>query len=98
MVFRFVIIALFVLCGTNAYAQNTFTVSGRLLDSETGEPLVFATVFIEGESIKTITNTLQFVYLYFDSTIPLGTHQVDILLYRSTDIVNSISFSIDFNR
>jgi hypothetical protein len=41
--------------GAAAFAQN-ITVSGRVLDRQTKEPLPFASVYIQGKSIGTITN------------------------------------------
>jgi len=35
---------------------QSFTISGKILDVETGEPLVFATIALEGEAFGTISN------------------------------------------
>ncbi|MCA6074243.1 carboxypeptidase-like regulatory domain-containing protein [Fulvivirga sedimenti] len=39
-------------------AQRSFTVSGTLIDSDSKEPLVFATIGVKNESISTVTNSL----------------------------------------
>jgi len=44
------------------------TVSGRVIDAETGEYILGATVIVEGESIGTSTNT----YGFFSLTLPTG--------------------------
>ena len=66
MKFRFVefvdmrIVAIFLLCFISAltYGQSTLTISGKVLDKETGEPLIFATIGIKGESTSTVSNRL----------------------------------------
>ena len=44
---HFLLVAVFSVCSTLAFAQTT-TVRGQLVDSETGEPLIGATVMVEG--------------------------------------------------
>jgi len=41
-----------------AQAQSTLSVSGTLIDSETEEPLVFATIGIKDENVSTVSNSL----------------------------------------
>ncbi|MEJ2003978.1 MAG: carboxypeptidase-like regulatory domain-containing protein [Cyclobacteriaceae bacterium] len=41
-----------------SYGQSSVSVSGTLVDSETGEPLFLATVRVKDESLWTITNTV----------------------------------------
>lgn len=40
----------------DVYGQITGSISGKVTDKSTGEPLINATVFIEGSSIGTVTN------------------------------------------
>ena len=48
---RITIIGLLLLAGLSAYAQNSFTVSLKLVDDKTGEPVGFATasLTVKGE-------------------------------------------------
>ncbi|MBL3656885.1 carboxypeptidase-like regulatory domain-containing protein [Fulvivirga sediminis] len=39
-------------------AQATITISGKIVDKETNDPLIFASVGIKGESISTVSNAL----------------------------------------
>jgi len=52
---RILTIILFVLLATSAVAQN-INVSGKVIDHETKEPMPFASVYIKGKTIGTITN------------------------------------------
>jgi len=63
---RYVALILFCFISLVSYGQSTLTVSGKVLDKETGEPLIFATVGIRGESTSTVTNRLG----QFDFHIP----------------------------
>ena len=47
---------LFVLLSTLSMAQGRITVSGKIIDSETHEPLPFASIGIKGKSLSTISN------------------------------------------
>lgn len=43
--------------GVNEKDQQTYvTVKGKVVDSETGEPLIFATIAVKGTNIATVTN------------------------------------------
>ncbi len=39
-------------------AQKTITISGKLVDKETGEPIMFASIGIDGKSVGTVSNTV----------------------------------------
>ncbi len=54
-VFAKILLAFFLLV-TEAVAQKTFTVSGKVYDSKTSEPLSYANVRVAGTSAGTITN------------------------------------------
>ncbi len=60
MVFRKTLLSLIVVISmiSCVHAQQMIVVSGTLIDSETEEPLVFATVSIKNESIRTVSNSL----------------------------------------
>lgn len=62
----------FWLFGLNAFGQ--YSLKGRVLDAETLEPLLFATVFISNSSIGTSTNKKG----EFELTIPEGNHELVI--------------------
>ncbi|MCH6233818.1 carboxypeptidase-like regulatory domain-containing protein [Cognataquiflexum rubidum] len=62
----------FWLFGLNAFGQ--YSIKGRVLDAETLEPLLFATVFISNSSIGTSTNKQG----EFDLSIPEGNHELVI--------------------
>lgn len=62
----------FWLISNNAFGQ--YSLKGRVLDAETLEPLLFATVFISNSSIGTSTNKKG----EFELTIPEGNHELVI--------------------
>ncbi|MFZ1083092.1 MAG: carboxypeptidase-like regulatory domain-containing protein [Candidatus Kryptoniota bacterium] len=47
---------LILFCNGQAESQNVYTVSGKVLDSKTGEPLAAASVRVSGSARGTITN------------------------------------------
>jgi len=49
---------IFMACGHMMHAQQYITISGKAVDSNTGEPLIFASIGIKGRSIGTISNTI----------------------------------------
>ncbi len=53
--FHFLFIAILSVCSTSAYAQ-TVSVRGQLIDAETGEPLIGASVLVEGTEQGSITD------------------------------------------
>ena len=64
---HFLLVAVFSVCSTLAFAQTT-TVRGQLVDSETGEPLIGATVMVEGTTQGSITD----VDGYFEQSVASG--------------------------
>jgi len=54
--------------GTLLSAQDRYTVSGEITDAETGEDLVAATVYLEGSSLGSASNS----YGFFSLTVPGG--------------------------
>jgi hypothetical protein len=65
------------------------TLSGKLIDSEDGEPLPFATIGIEGTSIGVISNTQGAFDFHFDSQLLSGRLVIRTLGYQ--DHIQSIS-------
>jgi hypothetical protein len=65
---RLHLIYFMLLAGTLLSAQNRFTLSGEITDSETGEDLVAATVYIAGSSQGSMSNS----YGFFSLTVSRG--------------------------
>lgn len=55
---RFYLILFFSLFSLVSLAQKTLTISGKLVDSETEEPIIFASIGIDGKSVGTVSNTV----------------------------------------
>ena len=55
---RLVVLALVTILPLFCHAQSYFTISGLLQDSETGEPLVFASIGVKGKPISTVSNSM----------------------------------------
>ncbi len=62
------LIYVLLLGGTLLSAQNRYTISGEITDAETGEDLVAATVYLEGSSLGSASNS----YGFFSLTVPGG--------------------------
>jgi len=69
---RLRIIYLMLLGGTLLSAQNRFTLSGEITDSETGEDLVGATVYVARTSLGAASNS----YGFYSLTIPGGKQEL----------------------
>lgn len=54
---RLYILFIFIILSNFAHAQKTITITGKLVDAETEEPIIFASVGIEGKSVSTVSNT-----------------------------------------
>ena len=50
--------------GNVSYSQERFTLNGYITDSESGESLIGATVYIKQISSGTITNPYGFLFYY----------------------------------
>lgn len=71
--FQKIVVTLLLLCAfQNSFEQTKYTVSGYLKDSETGEALIGARVFVPALSVGAIANT----YGFYSLTLPAGTHEV----------------------
>jgi len=71
---RILRVILFLLLATSAVAQNVI-VSGKVIDHETKDPMPFASVYIKGKAIGTITN----LHGEFDFHIP-GEYRNEIMV------------------
>ncbi len=69
------LLAFFLLFFGPVNAQEKFTISGKISDSSTGEDLIGATVFQEGTTVGTISNT----YGFYSLTLPRGNFKIQIL-------------------
>ena len=88
MVFQRIIysLLLIVITGGIACAQNTFSVSGTLVDSKTEEPLVFATIEIKDEGIKTVSNTLGKFDFYIPSKFKDNLLVISMMGYANIEV------------
>ena len=69
---RLIIIYMLLLGGSLLSAQNRFTLSGEITDSETGEDLVGATVYMAGTSLGGVSNS----YGFYSLTVPGGKQEL----------------------
>jgi hypothetical protein len=72
--FRYILIFCTILCFGFTDAFGQYSLKGRVLDAETLEPLLLATVFISNSSIGTSTNKKG----EFEMNIPEGNHELVI--------------------
>ncbi|MCX6168478.1 MAG: TonB-dependent receptor [Ignavibacteriales bacterium] len=71
----FSVVLLLLFFNTSYYAQSTGLISGRVVDSETGEYLPGASVILQGTNIGTATDLQG---LFRIANIPIGKHTVQI--------------------
>ncbi|MDH5381631.1 MAG: carboxypeptidase-like regulatory domain-containing protein [Cyclobacteriaceae bacterium] len=79
------------LCSTGTSGQNYITITGVVVDAESGDPLIFASIGIRNKSIGTITNAIG----EFDFHIPVENRnsviEINMLGYESYTVsVNEI--------
>ncbi len=55
---RLYVIGFLILLPFVLQAQKTITISGKLVDQETEEPIIFASIGIDGKSVGTVSNTV----------------------------------------
>ncbi len=67
LMLRFLFLGLFFLIASGSFAQ--YTLKGRVIDAETGDPIAFASVFLKG---KTSGTTTDFEGNYFLKTSSIG--------------------------
>jgi hypothetical protein len=70
---KLLVAGLLIFITTGIATAQDFTLSGYLRDAETGEDLLYATVFVEGTSQGSVTN----LYGFYSLTLPQGTYQIN---------------------
>ncbi|MEM7109083.1 MAG: carboxypeptidase-like regulatory domain-containing protein [Bacteroidota bacterium] len=80
---RIVILAILSCTICSSVAQTHLTISGRLQDAETKEPLVFASISIVGEPIGTISNALGAFDFHVPVSMENGRLVVSMLGYQN---------------
>ena len=73
----------------NVASAQDFTLSGYLRDAETGEELLFASVYVEGSSKGTTTN----LYGFYSLTLPKGSYQINYSYLGYETKVLTLNFS-----
>tara|TARA_R110001583_G_scaffold9203_7_gene43782 strand:+ start:65290 stop:67761 length:2472 start_codon:yes stop_codon:yes gene_type:complete len=71
------------------FAQENYTVSGKISDIENGETLFGASVFLEGTSIGVVTNE----YGFYSLTAPQGEYRLLITYMGYSDIKQAINLN-----
>lgn len=79
---RYLVFLLLLVCSGAAIAQE-ITLSGKVTDAETKEPLPFASVWIKGETIGTITNAQGDFDFHIPAELGQKTLVISMLGYRS---------------
>ena len=72
---------IFLLTMTGAFAQRSLTISGKAVDAENGEALIFASVGIQGQPLGTITNSEGQFDFHFPENLRSGTFVISMLGY-----------------
>ena len=97
---RITIIGLLLLAGLSAYAQNSFTVSLKLVDDKTGEPVGFATasltvkgekealkyVLTDHEGAAAITKVKKGTYILKAEIMGYKAHEQELTLEKAVDL------------
>jgi hypothetical protein len=78
---RFLLVA--ALCAPFLLAAQKATISGKAIDSQTEEPLVFATVGIKGQPLGTITNLQGEFDFHFPAALRNETFVISMLGFRN---------------
>jgi hypothetical protein len=79
---KFIVLAVLLFSFFRINAQDKFTISGKITDSLTGEDLIGASVYSEGSTTGTTSNT----YGFYSLTLPGGNHKI---------IISYIGYSTD---
>ncbi len=89
--------AIISLLSCHVYAQEKFTLSGKIADSLTGEDLIGATVYKEGTTTGSSSNA----YGFYSLTLPRGTHRIKFsylgykTIYKDIILNRNIILNID---
>ena len=73
---RLYLFLVFIFLSPVSKAQQTLTLSGKLIDAETEEPIIFASIGIDGKSVGTVSNTLG----EFDFHVPYVYKDYDMVI------------------
>lgn len=79
------------LLSCHAYAQEKFTLSGKIADSLTGENLIGATVYKEGTTTGSVSNS----YGFYSLTLPGGNHRIKFSYLGYKTIFKDIALNRD---
>jgi len=74
--------------------SKSFTISGYIKDSENGEELLGATIFIEETKSGTVTNA----YGFYSLTLPEGTYNIRYSYIGYTDIYEKVNLTSDIKK
>lgn len=80
---RLAILAILFFITCSSIAQTHFTISGKLQDAETQEPLVFASISIVNEPIGTVSNSLGEFDFHIPTRLENGRLKVSMLGYQN---------------
>ena len=86
---RSALFILLIFLSTSAIGQISYTVSARLVDNDTQDPLVYASVFIKGRKISTISNSQGFFDFHVPQNALNDTLVVSMLGYRNFTTITS---------
>ena len=90
------ILALLVFFGITSYAQEKFTLSGYVRDSESGDSVVGASISIQGGNLEVVTNDAGFYSVH----LPAGSYSIIVrspghsTQTRQVDISKNTSLTI----
>ena len=80
---------LLLITGMQLYAQENYTISGKITDIDNGETLFGASVFLEGTSIGVVTNE----YGFYSITAPKGEYRLLITYMGYADIKQELNLN-----
>lgn len=97
---RFYVFIGLVFCTWPAFSQTSYTLSGRVTDAQTGDPIPFAAVAIKGKSVGVSTN---FEGFYTLKTTQIGdsllassmSYRVRVKPIRKDSLVQTINFQLE---
>ncbi|OFY41544.1 MAG: collagen-binding protein [Bacteroidetes bacterium GWF2_40_14] len=91
MIRRAIALAIISLLSCHVYAQEKFTLSGKIADSLTGEDLMGAIVYREGTTTGSVSNS----YGFYSLTLPRGNHKVKFSYLGYKTIIKEIALKRD---
>lgn len=90
-----IVVYFILLFAFNAFAQETFTLSGFVSDAETGEVLISTNIFVPNKQIGGSTND----YGFYSISVPKGTYtfRFAYVEYKSNDVTVTLSKNTKLN-